>query len=1546
EVLNKTTESIDYDKKSAYTTWKHSGGAYWGNTSSPRNTSASMDRTGTFSNSSRNIGNVLKNGSATDYSGEIENKYKYVKKVRGICVNPYGYYNRGSTFLNAGEFDQQLKNIKPQNTKMVDPRETTLVTNSTQTTGPYRVCTSANLWGGISGRCFRACEMMNIYNTELDPELYHDWVNFKESDKYFIENSQILTVDTRRDQDLDESYREDRLTLYNLRSEDLRDSTTFIRGDYLTGGATWPRTTVIVESSVETAGDKKGLRYVEVIGGCDSTYDRTTDPQPSQYIILNENNRPKRKCYEDGTWGQVYKDTKCLLAKNCAPFSFWVEDLAELIKLYRENIAMSIGGNALLEKVNDFIANVYYNQKNKTEEECETGEDDRKKYQCELPRFNAANTSMETVITNGSYSTNPLIVDENAYQKVPEALYPTICCLSNKCLSKSYAGRAYKPGWNIDDADIGKYFIPLTCIIGSRTTDEFEVGPTDDDNYLDVKYLNRLEFLSDTDNSTKPHYAKNSLLYFVYNWLESGSGNYRESTFIDGETIYDSEKDVDIGSKYYKSYQLRARCRNDYFFNEYTDAIGGNGKVVAAPGNKNNNYYDKDIIFECKSAESDDRKARFTYHSKTKQNGDLVNIIRANDCKPKTCGGNIYQSLWSMSIIKEVASDASRYAIDYTKDVPLTGITNDVLSTDKYISKLSCSDTKKDGMETAFIISYDEEEGLSENKNVDFYKITDSEGNVVSNYESRNFVKTLKTNCIASGHTDGKINGKAAPKEYDRHAYGELANNTLPHRFCRDIGKSTCDTVSETTLMSDLANFKDKYCIKMSCPGKKLKFDSTNKKILYNQTSGYFDLPDTTSTAGVSEYTFGSVVVIQSYNGDYKDNLKVSSSLTVNKKYVQNDSAGSGDGKLGGTSVCGTDQDMYNDTIASYSLDKFAEGKSNAKEIYECFELIEGGESGITKKSSGACGEGQTDVGGDVCVKYSTSSGDDETEKAIKALRTAANGYTAPESLKDDTLNFLMTMTPPDSSLQQELDTIEASSKAYAKTQTTNSFKATTTGLICKYDNEISQYSADTDGKYDGIAWYDDIADGKIYGLVREATSSDSCKKTVDGASIMGKYFLERTTFDDKYETEYGSQKTTLIETLKTNIKAGTKLATLYNEYHKVFKMKDFLTKVSITKTVKNDSDEDVSMVTYTNLNNFNIYLQDLVETGFQALYFNGGTTEMFRFQEEQTDNGSNITTSKGIDFTASTNAQYICKSGQSAENMTSCTLDQAYKAYIDVAYQKYFLNFLENSENSGSTDENDDSYSPKHHIKEYIETKNTKENNCKNIYKTFPASKTSYETNTANYSFRSGFFMAMKCTPEGWETIDSPSCRKRCNVTSETAKVNPTGGGKWNVYITANSIRHTRKYRFVLGGIAKINCCGRKAASEKSEITFGCNDGTITDSSHRNDTGDADGWELNDEGLGCIAVVFVGGVFASLCFCNEMKCSALGKIKETSGSGLEYEYRSGKNSEDRVIYACPKEKPEDPNKGGDTGDTSTKSCGDDNKLDNTAILKYHISKQ
>ena len=199
----------------------------------------------------------------------------------GACQTEFGYYNRG-TELEVNNFMSQLDIVSNRYDKLkyydatkVDPRNVDMDTGNEEQVKPSRVCTSLGLWDGVTDPCYRSCEMLDIYHTNFSNNIYGN--NIKNS-SILVDNGDILSIDVTLGSTGKEQAREDRFNLLNLSSKDLDEAYgatgAVKRGDFVTGGAYWPRTLFTTKNQfkTETTGPKAGLKYIEVEGTCDSTY--------------------------------------------------------------------------------------------------------------------------------------------------------------------------------------------------------------------------------------------------------------------------------------------------------------------------------------------------------------------------------------------------------------------------------------------------------------------------------------------------------------------------------------------------------------------------------------------------------------------------------------------------------------------------------------------------------------------------------------------------------------------------------------------------------------------------------------------------------------------------------------------------------------------------------------------------------------------------------------------------------------------------------------------------------------------------------------------------------------------------------------------------------------------------------------------------------------------------------------------------------------------------------------------------------------------------
>ena len=977
------TEFLSDDKKSKndinayksyYSVWKHSGGAFWDRVSAPRNSSDDIVINGegsvSYGDSSRFVNNIF---STTTNDYVINNKYKYVKKVYGVCETEYGYYNRDSSFVSS-DFNKQLNYLREIVTDnlVVNPRLKTLLTNKTGVTKPSRHCTSIGLWSGVFDPCFRACEMMDIYHTEFDNVLYSNENNLKASNKYFVENNNILTINTNGN--LEDNEMENKFKQLNLDSDNLdKDDNGYSLGDYLTGGAIWPRSIVDVNSKIETFGDKKGLRYIEIETNCDSSF--APDDERIRQFVSN-GLKPKRKCYEDGTWGPVYDDTRCILSKNCKNFNLTLRDLTELMWMYNN-------GQSSYE-INYYISQLAYNSQQNSIAGIIGDNKNNTIANSIIYGFSATNTSITSSV---SYNViDPISSGYTyGYTDMPNKQNSLIYCVADSSGICSYASicnmsqandLADVAGWSlnfVNDKDIGKYFKPVNCS-SNYNNDNFRI-----DNIISGGLINRLVPAYNLKYNNKLHYAKESNLNYAYNTLTIG---YKPKLYPNTQIEDESYKEVNIGKSNYNSHQLYYHC-NDYFYNLID---------TTTPTNENS-YYNKNIILECKVSdiESDIKsgKGRFDYYINS--NNDInSNIIKADACLPKTCGisgnigsGNIYQTNgWTSAVIKEI--------IEGSYGVSNAGITN--------TSILKCEPIKVDNktIDTAFVIK---------NQSVDSNVVTQYIVGDIKYDTDSFFYSQINGTCI--NNIDNNINGKDVyTTSYDYKRFGEINVSGLSRTFCRNIDTTidgVCHDITDDELFRSSTftnavtntNTNSGYCVPMACSGKNLKFDDANNKIISNATDGnIFHLRD-------EYYKFGDIVVIESMSGDYAGKNK---GKDPNHTYVQ---YGAGGGTAISGNLCPNNQDIYNKGVAAdYDVYQYLILDRVSNNALQCFNNLDN--NSISKKN-GNCPTDYDNINNKVCVKYSDAYEDKTNLNNLVELKKTLDDYKPNETeLKNKVAEYIV----------------------------------------------------------------------------------------------------------------------------------------------------------------------------------------------------------------------------------------------------------------------------------------------------------------------------------------------------------------------------------------------------------------------------------------------------------------------------------------------------------------------------------------------------------
>ena len=868
--------------KNMYMFWLHSGGADWKATSSPRNSSSGekliydeitdVNNIEFSSRKLRNIFSSLEECSFDDYI--ISNKYKYLKKVEGECKKEFGYYNRGTEFSskdintqiekvknslnnkdnkyelanrdcslnqglckekcinlgnNASDCDKKCSKDSLKSVKCSDSRYVTNFTINGKDK-PYRVCTSTGAWGEITNKCVRSCELLHLYRTNIDSDLYSSSEPsnvFNEDLK--VENHNILSFNI--DDSIENSYKEGRFLMYNFRYQELKNKNNYTQGEFIFGGADWPRSIVSsleINNNYDCDSNGKCLRYIEVEGECNKEYETIDVSNPTQYVNSSVDSnkkpiKPKRKCYEDGTWGKV--ENRCILEKSCVNLDLYVSDVAKLIKKYNMS-------NTTLNDLNNTLSEIYVQHNKGNINEVD-----------KLFTISAGGATAGSPIScnniTGVSGFETIKVGENEF-----ACSSTGCCgngvISMVCNSSDKLG-TYIAGWSFNAFKLEKYFIPKTCSIKLiRDTENNNIHLKIDglannsfvcsssDLYSRIDRLN-FSFGANvndyTISSLAKHYASESKLDLVYNSIntvivESGYVIKKATGGSINAGVDDlSNKTINIDGtiggkggeeKIYYSHQIYATCDNRYFYNEISE------------NNSENDYYNKLAIFSCQEENS---VYKFTpINDEINKDQKLYESVKSNQyllkgksntnsladaCQPKTCGGvgNNYQTGWSESFVKEfVDNENKKY--------------NNTNSNTKF-STLKCPEGY------AFVI--DDKSSLDKNKNVELYYESNNE-----NYSAYGFVQSLKVTCTGKRSENAysitnepyevwndnnkssfrKINNKYA-NAYDANRHGDLQYEDLPKTFCRDIAKTNCNAVTEQEIINSgnifIAKYGDKY---------------------------------------------------------------------------------------------------------------------------------------------------------------------------------------------------------------------------------------------------------------------------------------------------------------------------------------------------------------------------------------------------------------------------------------------------------------------------------------------------------------------------------------------------------------------------------------------------------------------------------------------------------------------------------------------------------------------------------------------------------------
>lgn len=997
----------EYNEK-IYNTWNHSGGAEWDNVGAPRNSSNMISESGLNFNVSKNVNKIF-----TDpiEDGRVDSEFKYLKKVYGVCKTKYGFYNRGTKFTST-TFATQLSGLNgKQGEYVVDPRDTTFTTEDNGIK-PERVCTSYGIWEGVVNRCSRACEMMDIYHTNINLDKLASSTggdNYKNFDSksiyrkatdgkitggyYYIENDDIITVNRRSE--LEKTTKEEKFQALHLENPNGEKIGGFTTGDYLMGGAKWPRSAVGTDGYMidnDPSSPKYRLRYIEVESECDKEYDTGAENTVRTYGRYEGRKAPKRRCYEDGSWGPVYNDTLCVLSKDCREFNFSLYDLKLMIDANKEG--------KTLREINEILANtITYNKDNKrstTDEKC--NDTDRDIGSCFIYKFtpnstagSAQSESELTVLTTNKKSNEDESDKEFGFanfESRDKTVYPLICNQSE--LDTGSSGKEQNvTGWSLKSNRIDEYFVPKYCR-------EDEAGQFDSEIEKLVKSVGGLVNngvivnINETINS-KPEdrkeqtmrYAKGTHLHYLYDFI-NGLNDHPEKRkyFLDNTSNKatsledESYKTVDFGNKkVYNSYQMHYVCNNNFTYNSMGDK---DGKTTA--------YKNNHIVLECKGEKNSSGSANYLirYHKDTSDyDNPGSSPMLGSKCYFKTCGGgNGYQHNWSKSIIKEAIDN---FYNESNKKIEKIINLNDYAGTESAESRLVCpkvlrttgqEDTKGECtinsnkcIESAFVITDSE----IDSEKVEYF--TDKNGN---SYKNNGFVSALKTTCGFNYKNRTIINGTSCASgeginkdlgSLDYQRYGVLDFNGIPKKFCQDIAKTRCgeenkDTAEEIIFGNKNFNrsFEDSsegFCVPMGCRGTRLGIIKNGN----GQITGVKEMTAAEWKDGKAGnfklkeqyYGFGEYVIIQSADGDFTNSHNITKKAITDKMFIN---GSEGENKIKGSvceSVNGVTADPYTEGHAfePFNIEKYCEKKGYKEsstsdddsltpyeKVYSCFNYL------------------------------------------------------------------------------------------------------------------------------------------------------------------------------------------------------------------------------------------------------------------------------------------------------------------------------------------------------------------------------------------------------------------------------------------------------------------------------------------------------------------------------------------------------------------------------------------------------------------------------
>ena len=410
----------------------------------------------------------------------------------------------------------------------------------------------------------------------------------------------------------------------------------------------------------------------------------------------------------------------------------------------------------------------------------------------------------------------------------------------------------------------------------------------------------------------------------------------------------------------------------------------------------------------------------------------------------------------------------------------------------------------------------------------------------------------------------------------------------------------------------------------MACSGQNLKLNSDGSIEYTNSndsTNGnVFSLPKT-------DYEFGEVVLIQSYNGDYNDTYR-SSGPTPNYIYGQNNS--STDGKIGG-SICGSDYDIYNTgSSPDYDYYQYTNMIQNSKytptytgvekddtttkkidTISACFDNLEdtsaiksacstgyeyNSSTGKCKKTIGfsnmepKCSSSYEYLNNGVCVKYSEYYKENSTINMLTKLSGQISSFTSTSNsakqttAKTKAVNYIVdnilfngteisSHTENTGNVYNAVYSIVAAAKQHAK-EAADAYVKNDTGYNGYKDTTSSLYSS----KYSYYCKYND-------------TKDENCKEAYAGENKVDCYTEYTTVTGDKvkdYVDKSGDTSSTFYDFVVSD--NNSKVVVKFGDDCGTNKKRTIVNDLTTTEEEEVTSYADEKAKTYANSQTYTTY--------------------------------------------------------------------------------------------------------------------------------------------------------------------------------------------------------------------------------------------------------------------------------------------------------------------------------------------------------------------